>query len=108
MNSDEVPGVVFPTGLILMAATPIIWAYQIFHWLRWGQWQSITIADGLKWVGAREPQFAWAGVQKVSDFIMSGPLSIMPFVIGLTLMVAYAELGERYDKAKRSKTDAQS
>jgi hypothetical protein len=100
---DTIAGSMLPIGLLAMFITPGIWAYQIIYWLRSGDWFPISIADGLHWIGIREPRFAWMGVQKISDFVMDLPLSIMIFFAILGIMFAIVEWSERYGAQAKAK-----
>jgi hypothetical protein len=97
---DEAAGVVFPIGLLGMACMPAIWGYQIFYWLRWGEWLPISIGDSIRWAGISQPRFAWRGVQQVSDLVMTAPLSVTIFAVSLGVMVAFVEVADRYEKRK--------
>ena len=102
---DTIAGSLLPIGLLSMLITPGIWAYQIIYWLRSGDWFPISLADGLHGIGLGVPRFAWVGVQKISDFVMELPLSIMIFFAILGLMFVVVEWSERYGaqaKAKRA------
>jgi hypothetical protein len=102
-TTDNIAGTVCPIALLAMLSTPAIWAYQmIFHWLRWGEWLPISVAVGLHWLGFGTPQFVWTGVQKVSDFVMTWPLSITLFFGILGLLTLFNEWAERQDKAGHS------
>lgn len=92
---DEIGGYVFPIGLLGMCGMPLIWAFQIFHWLRWGEWLPISVDDALRWAGSGEPHFAWRGVQKVADFLLTAPLSVAIFFLSLGLLLLFMEISER-------------
>src|SRR5689334_8714371 len=86
-----VGGYVFPVSVLALLVTPAILTYQIYYWLRWGDWQSIAMSDALRWAGAGEPHFAWAGVQKISDLVMALPFSAAWFFVVLGLLVGFIE-----------------
>ena len=96
---------IFPSAFFAMLITPGIWAYQVYHWLRWGEWQSISTADWLVWTGARTPTFAWDGVQKLSDWLLSAPLSITVFVVVIGILFAFIEWSDRRFKGMLNETD---
>jgi hypothetical protein len=81
-----------------MLCTPAIWAYQLFHWLRWGTWQGISASDAFEWAGIGEPSFEWVGIQKVSDFIMRQPFSLVWFFLMVGLVWSFAAWADRTEK----------
>jgi len=87
--ADRVGLVVLPLGFLSLLSVPAIWAYQIYHWLRWGEAPHIPVSEALQWFGLSEPQFAWAGVQKVSDWVMAAPLSFFLFFVILAFLFAF-------------------
>ena len=102
--ADNVLGYVIAIGLSAMLVTPGIWAYQIMYWLKYGEWQPISVADGLHWVGLGEPRFtSLQGVQKISDFVMTLPLSLALFLSILGIVFAFMHWAEGYQKRAKSR-----
>jgi hypothetical protein len=95
---DVVMGYVYPIGLLGMCGAPAIWCFQIYYWLRVGEWLPISVADGLRAVGLFEPKFDWIGVQKLSDFLLSAPLSLAFLFVPLGIMLAFQTWMEAYTK----------
>ena len=87
-------GILFPIGAIALLIVPGIWFYQAREWLDSGKWPSVSVADGLNWVGLALPASAAA---LATDRFLEFPLSfVLLFLIGAPL-VAYARFSERLD-----------
>jgi len=68
-------------GLFFTGAL-FIFGYQLFQWLRHGDWKSISVITGLRWLESSWAVYPreWLGVHKLLDFI---PLSIALILLGL-------------------------
>src|SRR4051794_7594146 len=75
--------------------------YQIFHWLKWGRWRPIPLAEGLKWIGLREPRLAWGSAKKVLHWLLTLPLSLALGVFIIGVMLAYSEVADRTATSRR-------
>ncbi len=82
---------VYTIGSLSLLSVPAIWAYQIYHWLKWGDWLGISLSDGLNWLGLSAPQFTWAGVQKVSDLLMTLPFSLAILLLIIGILAALSQ-----------------
>jgi hypothetical protein len=55
--------------------------WQCWHWLRYGWWRSMSLADGLVALDWPRPTTTWGGVQKTIDGALDLPLCIaLPLV----------------------------
>jgi hypothetical protein len=98
---EKAGGVIYPLGVLGLYIVPAIWAYQIFHWLKWGRWRPIPLAEGLKWIGLREPRLAWGSAQKVLHWLLNLPLSLALGVFIIGVMLAYSEVADRTATSRR-------
>jgi len=60
--------------------------FEITGWLKYASWTPIEILDAFRFFGIPEPNFGeWYGAHKLWAFFRHAPLSIVSFLIGLTL-----------------------
>jgi len=71
-------------GLLLAGAVGIV-AYQCFVWLSTGEWVPFEVRWLGEHLGWRQPSFGPGDVQQILDGILSWPLSLALFGIGLAL-----------------------
>jgi hypothetical protein len=77
-------GIKGPVSIGLLAAFPVI-AYQVYLWLKFGQWVPIPLVEALELSGINYlpvVNTSWEGVQKIGVWIIRLPLSIVVFVLG--------------------------
>ncbi len=94
-------GVVLSAGLLLAVAGPCILALQAVLWLRDGFWTPLELRALWGVVGGPEPAFAWLGVQRIALGILSFPLGLGLFLVGLFVMWLSAVVSGPYDHGQR-------
>ena len=95
---------VFGGGGALLAASVL--SYQIYTWLKFGFWQTLTVSDGLNYLTIHIPTSSWVGVQKIIDWLLySWPLSLGIFVFTIALVWLTSALGTDAAREERRKRD---
>ena len=79
-------GVVRAIGLLSVLAGLGVLALQIALWLKDGFWTPAELRVVWELAGGSEPAFAWLGVRRIALDILSSPLSLGLFLIGLFVM----------------------
>ena len=89
----------------MVLAGPGLLAYQCYHWLRWGFWNSITVRDWLEWATFGTPSVSWIGVQRVLDFLLSLPMWMVTPAVGVLLLWLFfwAPENRRMEKKRAAK-----
>ena len=90
--------ILVPILVVVILATVGILVWQIYSYLRFGEWPSLSVITALLWLNvdwARSPR-DWAGVHKALEAI---PLSLTAFVAGMTPIGIWLWWDER-SKAK--------
>ena len=77
-EETSIPMSLWCVGLGLLGAISI-WMYQVFSFLRFGQWMPISVLTALSWLEVEWAIFPnqWLGVYKVLDFL---PLSLVSII----------------------------
>lgn len=68
-------------GMIFLSG-PGIWVYQIFHWLRYGNWYAIPATTVIP-IDRFAHLFYWVGIQKIILWFSDLPLAIYCIVFGI-------------------------
>jgi hypothetical protein len=94
---------VFAAGHLLLWLG--VFGYQCFHWLKFGHWIPLTIADGLGWAGLHVQSSGWLGLDEIIWWFVDLPLSAIPLVAGLGFLAcsfsAFSEEQKRRELVKR-------
>ncbi|WP_018880187.1 hypothetical protein [Thioalkalivibrio sp. ALE9] len=73
-------------GLLWFAG---VLAFQVWHWLREGEWLPLPFRNALEFIGLDPPEplqiEGWAGLSRVLEWAISLPMSVM---VGLTVFFA--------------------
>ncbi len=91
-------GLIFPIGLIALLTVPGIWFYQAREWLNSGHWPSVSVADGLGWVGLAAPHLAIAGTDLVTPRFLAFPLSLALLALIGGPLIVYARFSQWLEK----------
>jgi hypothetical protein len=63
-------------------------AYQALLWLKDGVWHPLPIS----WATRHVPQTDWVGLQKIIDWTLDLPVSVLPMLVALLcFVVAYSK-----------------
>src|SRR5262245_24164030 len=83
-------GVIETLGAYLLACPvfigPGIVVFQVIEWLRTGKWHPVPVSAGLDYLGIAHPTMSWIGAQKVIDFILDFPLSVVVFGLYIAVL----------------------
>jgi hypothetical protein len=59
------------------AAATLLFGFQCFLWLRYGEWVPIPLVVGWEMVGFHRPVFEWVGIQIIVDWWLNKvPLTV--------------------------------
>lgn len=67
-------------------ASVVVLGWQVYHWLRFGFWQSVTNQDLVIWLGSYPDYFEWAGVQKIWEWLLNQSFGLTLFVASVALI----------------------
>lgn len=70
-------------GLIAVSLVTVGW--QSLRWLQSGVWPKLAWSDGLAMLGIDHPRAAWVGVDRMIDWVLDLPLTILPIAAALLL-----------------------
>jgi hypothetical protein len=82
-TSDSEDNILVIISLILLVSSLGIFGWQIYHFLRFDAWTSVSVIDGLIWCGvnwASNPK-DWMGLYRVFDWT---PLALAIPVVGIS------------------------
>lgn len=94
-RQNEVAGWVGLVGAFGFLAGGGIFLYQLYLWLRLGQWVSFPVSTLIVWLGfdySSVTDIAWIGVRKLVVWILELPLSIASIVAGFAIGYAVGYL----------------
>jgi hypothetical protein len=67
---------------------------QAVMWLRDGHWMPLPWSLVWNGLGGKQPDYSWAGVQKIALFILDLPLSLGFVLLGLLILKVVNEFWE--------------
>jgi hypothetical protein len=71
-------------SLALFLSAVIVLFFDLLYWLRYASWSAITLPDVFRYYGISEPYFVgWGGVQKLWEYLLDLPLSLLLLLIWL-------------------------
>jgi len=59
---------------------PAVLCWQVFQWLKTGEWYPVPVSKILDWNQLRYPDLEWRGLQKIVDYLFGLPLSFVSFI----------------------------
>lgn len=75
-------------------AVVIIWSWQIYHWLRTGHWQGLSVQTSLDYLGIDlSPLYAprkWVGIAKLGRWMLPLPMVFEPIIAVVAAVVIAA------------------
>lgn len=81
---DQFYAVLFPLMFTIMGAGVLVFGFQVFFWLKMGEWPPISLADAFAFAGWEIPQTSWRGLQQLLNWLplsmtlLAGPLILFP------------------------------
>jgi hypothetical protein len=87
-RQNEIEGWVGLVGAFGLIAGFAVFLYQLYLWLKLGQWISMPLSTVFQWLGfdySSVTDFAWIGVQKLVVWSLDLPLSAMSIVAGFAI-----------------------
>jgi hypothetical protein len=76
--------IVVPLGI-----GPFVLIMQALSWLHSGRWPAVPVSRALDYWGWAHPSSTWRGIQKIYDWLLAAPFSVVSFV-GWILVVIVA------------------
>jgi len=84
-------------------AAPAVIVWQVYTWLKTGEWTSLTGFSGLSLLDMPHPEVSWVGIQKIIDHILNWPLSFLLFIIALAWAFSVVRIATQIQKLRPSK-----
>jgi hypothetical protein len=87
-RQNEVEGWVGLIGAFGFLAGVGVFLYQIYLWLKLGQWVSMPLSTMIVWLGfdfSSVTNITWIGIQKLVVWSLDLPLSIVSIIAGLAI-----------------------
>jgi hypothetical protein len=69
-------------GLSLAFTCPAFLVYQIYFWLRYGEWPTFPLAWTFSYLHLPYPTTDWIGVNRLIDYFMDIPTSFAALIVG--------------------------
>lgn len=89
-------------GFVLAIGVPLLFlAISAIDWLKYGVWRESTNAEALEWGGGRPPNFQWAGLQEVANWILDSPFWWTAMAVGCVLFFGCLKILELTETRRR-------
>jgi len=85
---------------LFMLPGPAILCWQAYHWLREGLWLPLPISKLFTYNDWPIPHVNWVGAQKIIDWLLDTPSSLVAFILGLLVVVVLVIVEELIHKAR--------
>jgi hypothetical protein len=69
----------------LLLPGPALLVWQAYRWLKDGYWTEVPASTALTYMGCPLPMVSWIGLQKIIDWLLDIPTSLILF--GLSIIV---------------------
>jgi len=63
-------------SLTTIIASLAVFLFQVYYWLKVGDWLPIPLQSAMQFVGLNFPSTSWLGIQKVYEYLYGAPLSV--------------------------------
>jgi hypothetical protein len=80
---------------------PGVLCWQILQWLKNGQWSPVPVSKALDYVELPYPDLEWQGVQKILDNLLDLPLSVVSFILAVSVFAAVAAAIDQLQRKHR-------
>lgn len=74
------------SGIFLLPSFGIF-GWQAYHWLKDGFWTPLPISTLFTYNDWPLPQVSWHGVQKIIDWLLDTPSSLVAFLLGILVVI---------------------
>jgi hypothetical protein len=87
---------------------PGIVVWQLFEWLKTGAWHPVPVTAAFDFFKVGHPVTNWAGVQKMIEWGLDLPLSVVTFLAAMTVLVLVVGYADGVMQARRLKKTRQA
>jgi hypothetical protein len=73
-----------------MLPGPALLVWQAYRWLKDGYWTAVPVSKALIYMGCPPPMVSWVGLQKIIDWLLNIPTSLILFVLSIIVVAICA------------------
>jgi len=74
----------------LLLPGPALLVWQAYRWLKDGYWTEVPASTALTYMGCPLPMVSWIGLQKIIDWLLDIPTSLILFVLSIIVVAICA------------------
>jgi hypothetical protein len=92
-----IEGLVFSLFTLLIMSWPAIFCYQIYYWLKHGDWLPMPLSKAMDLLNVTYPSTSWVGAQKIIDVLLDFPIGLCSILLAIGLIFIAALVSASFE-----------